>query len=382
MKLSYLGIFLEGLLSFLSPCVLPLLPVYMAYLSGDGKTVDEEGNVRYERKQVFLNTVFFVLGISMVFVLLAISAERLRAILEDYREIVSIIGGTLIILFGLHECGLFRISLLDREVSWKEKLDLSKMSVLKAFLFGFLFSFAWTPCIGPLLSNALLLASTEPQGWIYLLLYALGLVLPFLAAGFFTTAVLRFFEKKRGFLKGVMILAGILLIAFGSSMIYNSSKEILFYKNSRDNSNIETNDVLFYDQHKEGHRLSDYKGKYVYLNFSASWCTYCREEIPYYLEFAKAHDDIVCLYVMSPKVSNEGNRDFIAQYVSGNDMDQFPVLIDDEGRLLYEFGVSSFPTLFILDPEGDVLGYASGMSDLEGLETIYGKAVELYQEKE
>ncbi|MBQ1507988.1 MAG: cytochrome C biogenesis protein CcsB, partial [Erysipelotrichaceae bacterium] len=97
MKLSYLGIFLEGLLSFLSPCVLPLLPVYMAYLSGDGKTTDEEGNVRYERKQVFLNTVFFVLGISMVFVLLAISAEKLRTFLGDYQEIVSIIGGTLII---------------------------------------------------------------------------------------------------------------------------------------------------------------------------------------------------------------------------------------------------------------------------------------------
>ena len=379
MKLTYAGIFLEGLLSFLSPCVLPLLPVYMAYLSGNA---DEEGEVRYKRKDVFLNTLFFVLGISLTFVLLAISIEYIRQFIEDYKEIIGIIGGTLIILFGLHECGVLNISLLDRNVSLKEKLNLKKMSFLKAFLFGFLFSFAWSPCIGPMMANALLLASTEAEGWLYLLFYALGLVIPFLLCGVFTTAVLNFFQTKKKLLRYVLCVSGVILIAFGSYMIYTNTKSVLSYKHPPEETVLETNDVVFFDQNGERHRLRDDEGKYIYLNFVASWCTYCRQEIPYYLEFDAAHEDIVCYYVMSPLVSNEGSIDYIKSYVFNNDMSKLPVLLDEEGRLFREFGVSSFPTLFVIDPDGDVLGYASGMNDTEGFEAIYEKAKEMFEEKE
>ena len=386
MKISYFAIFLEGLLSFLSPCVLPLIPVYMAYLSGSKET-DEEGNIVYKRKDVFFNTVFFVLGMCLTFTLLAVSVSSIRQYIDDYKDIISLIGGTVIIFFGFHECGLISIPLLDREVSLKDRIRFSGVNIFKAFLFGFLFTFAWSPCIGPMLANALLLAGSEPSGYLYILFYALGLILPFLLTGLFTSSVLNFFKEKKGILNKTLKIAGILLILFGCYMIYNGSRNILAYRNasagpSETAEEGRANTSVFYDQNGKELSLSEYEGKYVFLNFTASWCTYCRQELPYYIEFAEDHEDVVCLYVMSPLVSREGDHDYIVDYVKNSEMDRFRVIIDEEGLLFRETGVTAFPTLFVVDPEGKYLGYSSGMSDKEGLDAIFEEAVRIYETQE
>ena len=103
--------FLEGLLSFFSPCVLPLIPLYISYLAGDNKTADEEGNITYKTGKVFITTLFFVLGICLTFAILAFSLSYISLFLETYREVIYILGGTLLVIFGLHEIGVIHIDL-------------------------------------------------------------------------------------------------------------------------------------------------------------------------------------------------------------------------------------------------------------------------------
>ena len=122
------GIFLEGLLSFFSPCVLPLIPLYMSYLAGENRQTDEEGKVTYQKGKVFLSTFFFVLGICLTFVLLSLSMNALSSVLERYAKVISIIGGTLLIIFGLHECELIHIDILNKELKPKIKLSLQKIT--------------------------------------------------------------------------------------------------------------------------------------------------------------------------------------------------------------------------------------------------------------
>ncbi len=388
MDITYLGIFLEGLLSFLSPCVLPLLPLYMSYLAGEDKEVDEEGNIRYNRLKVFVATVFFVLGICLTFVLLSLSVDLIRNYIDDYSEIVSIIGGTLLIVFALHEMGLIHIDILDREHKLKINLHLEKMNFIKAFLLGFVFSLGWSPCIGPMLSNALLLSATSSEGYIYLLLYGLGLIIPFLITGLMTSTILNLLNKKGKIMKTVMIVSGIVMMCFGGYMIANASKQIIANKNmiklqSEDPSNMsgeQLQDYLcnyeFHDQNGNKIHINDYEGKYVYLNFVASWCGYCMQEIPEYHAFASSTDEAVCLYVMSPLVSNEKDADGIKECIKDRGI-TLPVIIDEEGLLPMYLGVYSFPKLYIVH-DGRFICYADGMMGKDEFSALheYAKGLE------
>jgi len=381
------GIFLEGILSFLSPCVLPLIPLYMSYLAGDGKTVDEEGNTHYDRVGVFVMTLFFTLGISLTFVLLAVSVNALKDQIEQYKEIISIIGGTLLILFGLHELGLIRIDVLDKEKRLHLDLHPEKMNFMKAFLLGFVFSLGWSPCIGPMMANALFLASVSGSGYLYILVYALGLIIPFLITGLFTTTVLNLFSKKKDLLKWTLRLAGIVLICFGIYMIRNASLSILQAKETANVSNVTEGDQMTREEVEaylgdlelrdgEGNvfRLSDHKGKYLYLNFTTTWCTYCHAEMPEYKEFAR-NEEVECYYVMSP--INEDHPDDIDKYLEENQIASMTI-IDEKGELFYYCGITGYPTLFVVSPDTHFLTYASGQLSLENFEQMleYSKQLE------
>ena len=373
--------FSEGLLSFFSPCVLPLIPLYMSYLAGDNKTVDEEGNVHYRTGKVFLTTLFFVLGICLTFVLLAVSLNFVSAFLETYNEVISTIGGVLLIIFGLHELGFIRIDLLSRELRPKVELKLENMNCFKAFLFGFLFSLGWSPCIGPMLSNALLLASTSSEGYLHLAAYGLGLVLPFLITGLFTDAVLNFISKNRKFVSYVSKIAGIVLILFGCYMIKTAAVKINTAKTlESETSKEDIGTYLINYEFKDGEgntvKLADHHGEYILLNFSATWCQYCEMELPDLEKFSE--DGLAkCYIVMSPLNENNGMDD-ITKYLEENNL-RVPVIIDEEGVLFYYCSISSYPTSYIIDPDGHFSCYSNGAMSLDGFHGFFDYAKGLYE---
>ena len=137
----YISMFVEGALSFFSPCIIQVLPVYFGYLASGSKKVDADGNVYYDRLKVFITTCFFVLGISFAILLLGISVSVFNDFFSDYRLILSYVGSFVLIIFGLYQLNIINIPLLLKERKLNIKLDLNKMNFLTAYLFGFLFSF-------------------------------------------------------------------------------------------------------------------------------------------------------------------------------------------------------------------------------------------------
>jgi cytochrome c-type biogenesis protein len=220
---SAAAVFLQGLLSFFSPCVLPLLPVYFGYLSGGAATRTDGGELRYDRKKVALNTVFFVVGIAFAFLLLGLGMTALGTFFGPRRTLFARIGGVVVILFGLYQLGVFgKWMALEQERRLPFRLDRAAASPWTALVMGFLFSFAWTPCVGPALSGVLLMAASaasRTRGLLLLGLYTLGFVLPFLAAGFFTATLLQLFRKHRNVVRYTAKIGGAVLILMGVLML-------------------------------------------------------------------------------------------------------------------------------------------------------------------
>lgn len=211
-------VFLEGFLSFFSPCVLPLIPVYISYLAGGGKKIGSDGTILYERRIVLFNTIFFVLGISSVFFLLGLSFSALGTFFNQNKVLFSRIGGIIIIIMGLVQLDLIKFNFLKMEKRFHLELDKGKMNPIIAFVMGFTFSFAWTPCVGPALSSVLILASNASNifsGNFLVLIYTLGFIIPFIILGIFTTETLNFFKEKRNIVKYTIKAGGIILVIIG-----------------------------------------------------------------------------------------------------------------------------------------------------------------------
>ncbi len=206
--------FLAGIASFLSPCILPLVPVFISYISGiTGKQIEKGGDGA--KLKIFLNTVFFVLGFSFVFSLLGILiGSLLSGISYDLKMWMSKVGGIIIIAFGLYLVGALKLKFLEGEY----RLGHRKFSstYLTSFVFGAVFAAGWTPCIGAVLGSALTLAIINPGSAFFLLLaYALGISVPFLIAGLFISQMSSFLKKLGPFLRYFNIIMGIVLIILG-----------------------------------------------------------------------------------------------------------------------------------------------------------------------
>ena len=206
-----IGAFLGGLISFLAPCVLPIIPGFLAYLAGASST--DTGS---KRKEIFINSIFFVLGFSIVFALLGVLLNTLlEGIAYDVQTWLSRIGGVMIIFFGLYLVGLIKIPFLEREYKFGVKTQF-KSRYVTSFLFGLAFAAGWTPCVGPALGVILGLSATEPgSAFILLLTYALGLGIPFLIVGAFTGQATEFINRHAVGLKYLNIVFGIILLALG-----------------------------------------------------------------------------------------------------------------------------------------------------------------------
>jgi len=202
--------FIAGLVSFLSPCVLPLIPGYLSYLAG---TSIQDANTN--RFQVFLNSLFFVLGFTVIFSILGILlATVLSGVASTATDWLARVGGVVIILFGLFLTGLIKIPFLEQEHKVDVKLKF-KSKYLTSFVFGAAFATGWTPCVGAVLGGILGLAVTNPGSAFFLLLaYSIGLGLPFLVVGLFTAQASEFIRTAK-WIRYVNVVFGILLIVIG-----------------------------------------------------------------------------------------------------------------------------------------------------------------------
>lgn len=214
-----IGAFLGGLVSFLAPCVLPIIPGFLAYLAGASTTdTDSAGSPQAgsKRREIFINSIFFVLGFSIIFALLGVLLSTLlENIAYDAQLWLSHIGGVMIIFFGLYLVGLIKISFLEKEYKFGVNTKF-KSRYATSFLFGLAFAAGWTPCVGPALGIILGLAATQPgSAFILLLTYALGLGIPFLVVGAFTGQAADFINRHVVGLKYLNVVFGIILLALG-----------------------------------------------------------------------------------------------------------------------------------------------------------------------
>jgi cytochrome c-type biogenesis protein len=203
--------FLAGLVSFLSPCVLPIVPGFLAYLAGS--SVQE---AKTHRLTIFLNSVFFVLGFSLIFALLGVLLNTvLEAAAYEVQLWLAKLGGAIIIFFGLYLVGLIKIKFLEKEHKFNLKRQF-KSKYLTSFSFGAAFAAGWTPCVGAVLGGLLGLAATQPGIAFYLLLtYSLGLGLPFLLVGLFVAQSVDFIHKYSHLLNIIKVVFGVILIIIG-----------------------------------------------------------------------------------------------------------------------------------------------------------------------
>ena len=235
LQISAVTVFIQGLLSFFSPCVLPLLPLYMSYLAAGTAVIDENGVMRYDRKTVMLHTLMFVIGISAAFFILGLGMSTLGRLFGSHRQLIAGIGGIAVILFGLYQLGVFgNIGFLDRERKFGSGIKPSAMSPLTALLLGFFFSFSWTPCIGPVLSGVLLMAASASgdsaaAGFLLIAVYTAGFVIPFLLVGLFTSSLLEMFRKHRDIVRYTVKIGGVLLILMGVMMLSGQMGRVSSY---------------------------------------------------------------------------------------------------------------------------------------------------------
>jgi len=229
-KINLLTAFGAGLFSFISPCVLPLVPGYILFVSGVSlESMKGETQARASMGKIAVNCVLFVLGFSVVFISLGASATYIGQFLNDKLPLFSKIAGVVVIIFGLHVMGVFRIPFLNYEKRFHATSK--RLGLFGSFLVGLAFAFGWTPCIGPILGAILAFASTQEtvkEGVLLLSAYSLGLGLPFLAAGIGMNAALGLMRGMRKHYRKVEVVSGILLIAVGILILTNSLQRLAF----------------------------------------------------------------------------------------------------------------------------------------------------------
>ena len=219
---SYPAAFIAGLLSFLSPCVLPLIPAYFTFITGFSLEELTQGRNTAIRKNVFLSTFFFVLGFSLVFIAMGASASYLGSLMVTYKSWIRIIGGILIILFGIHLTGIIRI----RGFDYEKRISIEKKPVhfFGTLIIGMAFGAGWSPCVGPLLGSILIIAGSQGTVWkgvVLLGVYSAGLAIPFIFISICIHCILLFIGKLSKVLKYVNIVSGIILIIVGLILVSN-----------------------------------------------------------------------------------------------------------------------------------------------------------------
>ena len=216
---------LAGILTFISPCILPLIPVYITLVTG--LSIEELDN-RKNLLSVFLSSICFVLGFTTVFVFLGLSVTIIGQFFLNNIDILRTVGGIIIIIFGLHLLGIFKIKLLYKQFGWMDKIKRTS-NYFTIYLIGCAFAFSWTPCVDPILASILIMAATQgtiAKGTFLLLIYSLGLAIPFILTALFVSKFLTLFNSLKKYYKVIEIISGILLILMGILIISGGFNKI------------------------------------------------------------------------------------------------------------------------------------------------------------
>ena len=360
--------FLAGILSFLSPCVLPLVPGYISLISG--VSVDGLKDGVNSRKAVILNSLAFNAGLSVIFVSLGTTAGLVgSAVLSN--PWVRIIGGLVIIAFGLQLIGLLKIPALYRDT--RSFSDSKPRGMLGSLTLGIAFAAGWTPCIGPILGGIIGLAATS-GGWrsglILSSFYSAGLAVPFLFTGIGINKFLSFYRNFRRHLHKVEVVSGVILIAIGllvmtnrvtvlssswlASVLPNLESRLKIVNEptgpTTTNANaVQAPDVQFTKLDGGNLKLSDLRGRVVVLNFWATWCIPCRSEIPALSAMEKSLGGEGLTVV---GVSYDDTADLIQDFQKDLKQDYIVVLGGkDVGSQL---PASPLPTTYIIDRQGRI----------------------------
>jgi cytochrome c-type biogenesis protein len=362
--------FAGGLLSFLSPCVLPLVPGYISLMSG--VSVDHlktEG--RSSRKAVIANSLAFNAGLSVIFLTLGGTAGLLGAAIIS-NPWVRIIGGLVIIVFGLHLIGLLKIKYLYKDT--RQFSSEKPRGILGSLTLGIAFAAGWTPCIGPILGGIIGLAATSggwKSGLMLAAFYSAGLSVPFLITGLGINQFLGFYTKFRKHLHKVEVVSGIILILIGVLIMSNrvtllaSSRlaawlpNLESYLKLREGNPLPKTgtvaqaqpapDVQFTKLDGSALRLSDLRGRVVILNFWATWCIPCRSEIP---TLSAMQKDFESRGLSIVGVSYDDTADLVQQFQK--ELPQSYQVVLGGREVGSQLPASPLPTTYIIDREGRI----------------------------
>lgn len=373
--------FAGGVLSFLSPCVLPLVPVYISFMSG--VSIYDADKVSEGRRQIILTALAFVLGFSTVFILLGASATAIGAWLRDYQVLISQIGGVFIIILSLHLMGVFRINALLKEArinagsNWKPGPGM-------AYLTGMVFAFGWTPCIGPILGSILVLAAkteTITKGIVLLTAYSLGLGIPFLAVAFATgysvsamNSLKRHFRKIEIASGALLLIMGILLVTntmtiIATKLANNPVTEWLDSLQPRvdfggpefvEKAPLQTDggiDAALTALDGAAAKISDYRGKVVLLNYWAPWCGPCKQEMPL-LSALHERMEPEGFVVVGVTLDYDSTKE-VADIVSERGV-KYPVFLGGNEAEKAVPAFQGFPANFLLDQQGNIVASRQG----------------------
>lgn len=217
--------FIEGLLTFISPCILPMLPVYFLYLAGVGDR--DQLNISSNKNKLLVNSIGFVLGFTIVFVMLGATVTTIGHFLVNHKDLLRKVSGIVMVLFGLYFIGILKMNFLNIEKRIDYKFN--KLSFLSSIVFGMVFGFGWTPCLGVFLGSALALAGNSKtvfQGMMLLLIYSLGLGIPFLVSSIIFEKIKGAFMQIQKYNNVINIISGVLLILAGVLVFTDSLKYI------------------------------------------------------------------------------------------------------------------------------------------------------------
>ena len=403
--LEALTTLIEGLITFISPCVLPMIPVYVLYFAGSS-----EGK---QARRTLLRALSFVLGFTALFVLLGVFAGSLGGLLVRYQSEVNLICGMIMILFGLHYAGILHITLLEKTV--KPDVQVQPKGYLSCVLLGAVFAVGWTPCTGPLLGSAMMLAASKGSmfsGALLLACYSLGMGIPFVLCALLIDRVKGAFAAIKRHYKVINRVCGVFLVVVGLTMmtgLYSRFSLMLQSGASQPQPEIvsvqeapvetaeatpvpteepaaepaeepkATAEVMgpvmrnmapnftAYDDAGNPVSLKDMRGKPVIVNFFASWCGPCKMEMPYFDEFYHQYGDQVTFMMVNLCAFGNDTKENGKKMVEQGGW-TFPVYFDSDGDAALKYAIRSMPTTIFVSPDGELKGRHTGVISRGDLE--------------